>query len=89
MLAGEPPDPTRIPSGCRFHPRCPRFAALPDGDPRAELCRAEPVPVLADLRRAGGDASLVACHLVHLDEAGDRAGAPAQARPPAGQPGRA
>jgi oligopeptide/dipeptide ABC transporter ATP-binding protein len=23
ILAGEPPDPTRIPEGCRFHPRCP------------------------------------------------------------------
>jgi peptide/nickel transport system ATP-binding protein len=23
FLSGEPPDPTRIPEGCRFHPRCP------------------------------------------------------------------
>lgn len=23
VLAGETPDPSRIPSGCRFHPRCP------------------------------------------------------------------
>src|SRR5262249_9016824 len=23
LLKGEPPDPTRIPAGCRFHPRCP------------------------------------------------------------------
>ncbi|MFM9135970.1 MAG: ABC transporter ATP-binding protein [bacterium] len=23
VLAGEPPDPARIPPGCRFHPRCP------------------------------------------------------------------
>ncbi len=28
LLAGEPPDPTKIPPGCRFHPRCP---ALADG----------------------------------------------------------
>ena len=27
ILAGEPPDPTRIPSGCRFHPRCPVVAS--------------------------------------------------------------
>jgi peptide/nickel transport system ATP-binding protein len=23
ILVGETPDPTRIPAGCRFHPRCP------------------------------------------------------------------
>ena len=23
ILAGEPPDPSNIPPGCRFHPRCP------------------------------------------------------------------
>ena len=27
ILAGEPPDPTRIPPGCRFHPRCPVVAS--------------------------------------------------------------
>ncbi len=27
ILQGEAPDPTRIPSGCRFHPRCPLVAA--------------------------------------------------------------
>lgn len=27
ILAGEPPDPTRIPDGCRFHPRCPLVAS--------------------------------------------------------------
>jgi oligopeptide/dipeptide ABC transporter ATP-binding protein len=27
VLAGEPPDPSRIPSGCRFHPRCPALAS--------------------------------------------------------------
>jgi peptide/nickel transport system ATP-binding protein len=26
ILGGEPPDPTRIPTGCRFHPRCPVVA---------------------------------------------------------------
>lgn len=26
-IAGDPPSPTHIPAGCRFHPRCPRFMA--------------------------------------------------------------
>jgi len=34
ILAGETPDPSRIPSGCRFHPRCPvAFSACPTLDP--------------------------------------------------------
>jgi oligopeptide/dipeptide ABC transporter ATP-binding protein len=34
ILAGETPDPSRIPSGCRFHPRCPvAFARCPTVDP--------------------------------------------------------
>jgi peptide/nickel transport system ATP-binding protein len=69
ILSGEPPDPTRIPGGCRFHPRCPRMAALPEGDSRRDLCQTVPVPVLpataAELADHGG---LVACHLADLDE---------------------
>ncbi len=47
VLRGETPDPSRIPTGCRFHPRCP---ALLDG--RAERrgvddrCTASPLGVL-------------------------------------------
>ncbi len=34
VLAGETPDPSRIPSGCRFHPRCPlAFDRCPTVDP--------------------------------------------------------
>jgi oligopeptide/dipeptide ABC transporter ATP-binding protein len=34
ILVGETPDPSRIPSGCRFHPRCPvAFARCPQEDP--------------------------------------------------------
>jgi oligopeptide/dipeptide ABC transporter ATP-binding protein len=34
ILAGETPDPSRIPSGCRFHPRCPvAFERCPLVDP--------------------------------------------------------
>lgn len=47
VLTGEPPDVTRIPSGCRFHPRCP---ALQDGRAQAaaitEACRGKPLPVI-------------------------------------------
>jgi oligopeptide/dipeptide ABC transporter ATP-binding protein len=67
-LSGEPPDPTAIPPGCRFHPRCPRLASLPAGDSRAELCRAKPVPVLPATAEEGTAASLAACHLVSLSQ---------------------
>ncbi len=30
VLGGEPPDPAAIPPGCRFHPRCPLRATLPE-----------------------------------------------------------
>ncbi|MDX6568349.1 MAG: peptide/nickel transport system ATP-binding protein, partial [Gaiellales bacterium] len=33
-LQGEPPDATAIPTGCRFHPRCPvAFDRCPVDDP--------------------------------------------------------
>jgi len=35
ILAGELPDAANIPTGCRFHPRCPRaFDRCPQDDPR-------------------------------------------------------
>jgi oligopeptide/dipeptide ABC transporter ATP-binding protein len=47
VLTGEPPDPTRIPSGCRFHPRCPLVAS---GEAARlgieERCLTEALPVL-------------------------------------------
>jgi oligopeptide/dipeptide ABC transporter ATP-binding protein len=50
LLSGELPDPTQIPSGCRFHPRCPR---------RFEPCdRVDP-----QLIPAGGRDQLAACLL--------------------------
>src|SRR5580765_4783007 len=34
ILKGETPNPTKVPSGCRFHPRCPRaFDRCPKDDP--------------------------------------------------------
>jgi peptide/nickel transport system ATP-binding protein len=59
VLHGEIPDPTRIPEGCRFHPRCP---ALADGESEragvADACRGVPLEVLP-----AGDDHAVACHL--------------------------
>ena len=59
VLAGEPPDPTRIPPGCRFHPRCPevvsgRAAALG----QEGRCRGE-VPALREV----APGHFAACHL--------------------------
>lgn len=59
VLTGEIPDPSRVPDGCRFHPRCPQLAS---GEAAAagvdDLCRRTPLPVLP----ADGD-HRVACHL--------------------------
>ncbi|MFZ0159383.1 MAG: ABC transporter ATP-binding protein, partial [Kineosporiaceae bacterium] len=46
VLAGEPPDATRIPAGCRFRPRCPLYAASDDATLRGR-CERESLPVLA------------------------------------------
>jgi len=36
QMPGEPPDPTNLPTGCRFHPRCPyRFEPCPTEHPPA------------------------------------------------------
>jgi len=48
-LRGEPPSPTDRPSGCPFHPRCPRAE---------EVCAVE-LPALAPARGTG---ALAACH---------------------------
>ncbi len=58
VLAGEVPDPTRIPHGCRFHPRCP---ALADGSAAAvaDACRTIPLEVLP-----AAETHACACHLV-------------------------
>jgi peptide/nickel transport system ATP-binding protein len=55
VLGGEPPDPTAIPTGCRFHPRCPLRATLP---PEAQQRCLTDVPVLP----SGTTERVVACH---------------------------
>jgi oligopeptide/dipeptide ABC transporter ATP-binding protein len=60
VLSGEIPDPTRIPDGCRFHPRCP---AITDGRATAagvvEACRSDPLAVLP----SSPEGHRAACHL--------------------------
>ncbi|MFE7112836.1 ABC transporter ATP-binding protein [Streptomyces sp. NPDC057575] len=58
ILTGEAPDPSRVPSGCRFHARC---QVLASGEAEragvADACRTKDLPVLA-----GGEETQVACH---------------------------
>ncbi|MCX5310280.1 ABC transporter ATP-binding protein [Streptomyces sp. NBC_00154] len=58
ILTGEPPDPSKVPSGCRFHARCQILAS---GEAEragvADACRTKDLPVLA-----GGGETQVACH---------------------------
>jgi peptide/nickel transport system ATP-binding protein len=50
LVVGEVPDATAVPSGCRFHPRCPEVF---------DRC-----PVEEPVLRAGGGGGEAACHLV-------------------------
>ena len=59
VLQGEIPDPTRIPRGCRFHPRC-QWLASGDADEVADACRNTALPVLP----ADPEGHRCACHLV-------------------------
>jgi len=58
VLEGDVPSPLAPPRGCRFHPRCPRFASL--GAAQKARCREE-----EPLLRVLGDGRQVACH--HVD----------------------
>ncbi|MFE5754973.1 ABC transporter ATP-binding protein [Streptomyces massasporeus] len=58
VLTGEPPDPTHVPSGCRFHARCQILAGgEADRAGVADACRNRDLDVLS-----GGGQSQVACH---------------------------
>ena len=67
VLTGETPSASHVPEGCRFHPRCPRYAER--GQP--EVCRTQD-PVLRGTGRAatGGRERLVACHFPDIDNQG-------------------
>lgn len=56
ILSGDPPSPLDPPTGCRFHPRCPRAQAL---------CAVE-TPLLLP-QYADGPSHLAACHFPLLD----------------------
>jgi peptide/nickel transport system ATP-binding protein len=59
ILVGEPPDPSRIPPGCRFHPRCPEVAeGRASARGQEERCRGE-IPALREIRPG----HFAACHL--------------------------
>jgi oligopeptide/dipeptide ABC transporter ATP-binding protein len=64
ILQGEPPDPTRIPPGCRFHPRCPVVAS---GRAKElgieERCKGEDLS-LTEV----GDLHSAARHLIELNQ---------------------
>jgi oligopeptide/dipeptide ABC transporter ATP-binding protein len=59
VLHGEIPDPTRIPAGCRFHPRCPALASG-EADDVADACRGSSLAILP----ADPEGHRCACHLV-------------------------
>jgi oligopeptide/dipeptide ABC transporter ATP-binding protein len=55
-VKGDPPSPTRIPTGCRFHPRCPIAASI---------CSTQ-IPVLEG--GAGAMSHLAACHFAWTEQ---------------------
>ncbi|WP_030910969.1 ABC transporter ATP-binding protein [Streptomyces sp. NRRL F-5126] len=58
VLAGEPPDPSRVPGGCRFHARCQILASgEADRAGVAHACRTRDLPVLP-----GTGPHAAACH---------------------------
>jgi oligopeptide/dipeptide ABC transporter ATP-binding protein len=62
ILVGEPPDPTRIPSGCRFHPRCPEVASGRAAALGLEDRNRGEIPRLLELRPG----HFAACHVAEV-----------------------
>ncbi|WP_017557313.1 dipeptide ABC transporter ATP-binding protein [Nocardiopsis baichengensis] len=56
VLQGDLPSPADPPSGCRFRPRCPKFAGLSEAE------RTPCIEVSPDLEATGGDDHTAACH---------------------------
>jgi peptide/nickel transport system ATP-binding protein len=80
ILVGEAPDPTRIPAGCRFHPRCPVVASGEAERMGIEAkCRGEDLGLQPVPAAAAGSAHVAACHAVHSPEQVEAAEAKARA----------
>ena len=80
ILVGEAPDPTRIPAGCRFHPRCPVVASGEAERMGIEAkCGGEDLALQPVLAAAPGSAHVAACHAVHAPEQVEAAEAQARA----------
>jgi oligopeptide/dipeptide ABC transporter ATP-binding protein len=63
ILTGETPDPTRIPSGCRFHPRCPLVHAGETVRLGIDTrCRNDDPVLLAVPGAGSGSQHVAACH---------------------------
>jgi oligopeptide/dipeptide ABC transporter ATP-binding protein len=59
LLSGEIPDPTAIPAGCRFHPRCPKRFGPP--------CETVDPALLGPLSEGAAESQLAACLLYDPD----------------------
>jgi len=71
VLGGEPPDPARIPAGCRFHPRCQVLASGEAAEAGVDgLCASRALPVLPSSAEAQA-----ACHYAEARSARPEAGA--------------
>jgi len=66
FLTGEPPDPTRIPGGCRFHPRCPELISGKAAAAGVEGACGEEDLGLRELRPG----HFAACHLAFVEVGG-------------------
>jgi oligopeptide/dipeptide ABC transporter ATP-binding protein len=64
ILSGEPPDPTRIPPGCRFHPRCPVVVSGRARELGIEArCQSEDLALMPS-----GEGHEAACYLIPLGQ---------------------
>lgn len=80
VLAGEPPDPARIPPGCRFHPRCQVRAA---GEATALGLEARCTGVDLPILPGSSPTAEVACHVALARRTTSAAAPPGAAASPA------